>query len=161
MKPASLLPALLPVLVACADLTAPSGPMTSASPEPTAAPQPARPNPADAPVARDQGGTRIRASHILIAYQGAARSKATRSKDDAKKLAESVLKRVQSGSDFATLAKEVSDDPTAKERGGDLGSFDRYTMTKPFADAAFALSVGQTSGIVETEFGFHIIKRTE
>ncbi|HLM71550.1 MAG TPA: peptidylprolyl isomerase, partial [Polyangiaceae bacterium] len=47
------------------------------------------------------------------------------------------------------------------ERGGDLGVFDRSTMVKTFADAAFELGVGQVSGIIETVYGFHIIKRTE
>lgn len=161
MNPIRSLPLLALCTLACADLTAPTGEMTSANPQPATAPAAAAPNPRDEGAPQRPGTERIRASHILIAYQGAARSQATRSKDEAKKLAEAVLKRVQAGNDFASIAKEVSDDPTAKARGGDLGAFDRFTMTKPFADAAFALSVGQTSGLVETEFGFHIIKRTE
>lgn len=161
MKPNRTLPVLAITLCACADLTAPSGQGTSTgtSPEPVKSPG-SQPRPApQAP--QEPTRDRISASHILIAYQGASRSKATRSKDEAKKLAESVLRRVQGGADFAAIAKETSDDAAAKASGGNLGSFDRYTMAKPFTDAAFALGVGQTSSVVETEFGFHIIKRTE
>ncbi|MBI3200004.1 MAG: peptidyl-prolyl cis-trans isomerase [Myxococcales bacterium] len=105
---------------------------------------------------------KVRASHVLVAYQGSARSQATRSKDEAKQLAEGLLNRLRGGgAKFEDVAKQHSDDPSAKARGGDLGAFDRFTMTKPFADAAFGLDVGQLSGVVETEFGFHIIKRTE
>ncbi|MEZ4223768.1 MAG: peptidylprolyl isomerase [Polyangiaceae bacterium] len=104
---------------------------------------------------------RVRASHVLVAYQGARRSQATRSKDEARKLAEAVLARAKAGADFADLARQHSDDSSAKAKGGDLGAFQREMMVKPFADAAFALKPGEVSGIVETEFGFHVIRRTE
>ncbi|MFO0569326.1 MAG: peptidylprolyl isomerase [Polyangiaceae bacterium] len=153
-------------LAACSDLTAPSPsgtPAAAAAPTtpttPTTA-QVARPA-APAPAIEGNQPAKIRASHVLVAYQGAQRAQATRSKDDAKKLAETLLGRLRGGADFSAVAKENSDDPSAKTRGGDLGQFDRFTMTKPFADAAFGLRVGQLSGVVETEFGFHIIKRTE
>ena len=104
----------------------------------------------------------IAASHILISYQGAERSSATRTKEEAKKLAEEVLAKAQApGADFAALAREYSDEPGAKERGGDLGTFKKGAMAKPFEDAAFKLKVGEISGVVETPFGFHIIKRTK
>ncbi|MBE7480893.1 MAG: peptidyl-prolyl cis-trans isomerase [Polyangiaceae bacterium] len=104
---------------------------------------------------------KVRASHVLVAYDGARRSSAKRTKDEAKKLADQLHIRLRGGTKFEDVATEHSDDPSAKTRGGDLGAFDRFTMTKAFADAAFALNVGQISEVVETEFGFHIIKRTE
>jgi peptidyl-prolyl cis-trans isomerase NIMA-interacting 1 len=173
--------ALLPGLLSCADLTRPPA-HRLLSGSAIAALQPAAVSPAaapPAPPASDQrplspqpptvvaadGTTRdqIGASHILVAYQGATRSKptVTRTKDDARKLAQSLAERArQPGTDFAQLAREASDGPTGIE-GGALPKFGRQQMVKPFSDAAFALQPGQISDVVETNFGFHIIKRTE
>ncbi len=74
--------------------------------------------------------------------------------------AEEVLQLLNSGADFAKLAAEKSQCPS-KKRGGDLGWFGHGVMVKPFEQAAFALQKGQLSGIVKTEFGYHIIKRLE
>lgn len=77
----------------------------------------------------------------------------------ARQKAEDVLKRVRAGEDFDKLAKENSDEPGAKESGGDLGWFGRGRMVKPFEDAVFALKDNEISDIVESPFGFHIIQR--
>jgi parvulin-like peptidyl-prolyl isomerase len=116
-----------------------------------------------AAVGSAEQGEAISASHVLIAYQGAMRAnpKVTRSKEEAKKLAEQVDKKAKGGADFKELVKEYSDEPRAAERGGELGSFTRNRMVKPFSDAAFQLKVGQISDVVETQFGFHVIKRTK
>jgi len=104
----------------------------------------------------------VTASHILIAYQGAraASPTTTRSKEQAQKLAQEIAGKAQKrDANFAELAMRYTEDPSGKTTGGKLGSFERGRMVKPFADAAFALSPGQTSGVVETPFGFHIIYR--
>lgn len=102
----------------------------------------------------------IHAAHILIMYKGSMRAPAniTRSKEEAHKLAEDVLKKIKDGADFAEMARLYSDGPS-KDRGGDLRTFGRGAMVKPFEDAAFSLKKGEVSDIVETQFGFHIIKR--
>ncbi len=72
--------------------------------------------------------------------------------------ANEVLEKLGKGESFARLAEQKSIDGSRK-RGGDLGFFGRGTMVKEFEEAAFKLEVGQTSGIVKTRFGYHIIKR--
>ena len=71
-----------------------------------------------------------------------------------------ILDRIKKGNKFSAIAKEVSICPS-KKRGGDLGTFGRGQMVKEFENAAFALEKGQISGIVKTQFGYHIIKRLE
>ena len=95
-----------------------------------------------------------RASHILIAAEKLG-------KDKARQKAEEVLREVQAKpAAFAELARKHSDDPGSASQGGDLGFFGRGMMVKPFEDATFALRDGEVSGIVESDFGFHIIKLT-
>ncbi len=100
-----------------------------------------------------------RASHILISTQNAAGDE---EKAAARRKAEEILEAARKpDADFAALAKEHSDCPS-KENGGDLGGFPRYgRMVEPFAEVAFALEPGQISDIVETRFGYHIIKLAE
>jgi len=99
-----------------------------------------------------------RASHILIQVESGA-SDAQRQAARAK--AESLVEKLRGGADFAALAKSESQDPGSAPAGGDLGFFTADMMVKPFADAAFALKQGETSGVVESEFGFHVIRLTE
>jgi hypothetical protein len=105
----------------------------------------------------------IAAQHVLVAYKGAkgAPKTVTRTKADAKKRAEEVVSKAKAGTDFSALVAEYSDDPGSKERMGSVGKFTREKMTKPFSDAAFALAVDEVSAVVETDFGFHIIKRNQ
>ncbi len=85
----------------------------------------------------------------------------TRTKEDAQKLANKIQAQAKGGADFGALAEKYSDDPSAKVGKGSLGKFARGQMVKPFGDAAFALKPGEISSVVETPFGFHVIKRTE
>jgi peptidyl-prolyl cis-trans isomerase C len=101
----------------------------------------------------------VRASHILLMYSGSARSSATRSKDEAKIQIEQLKTQIDGGEDFAALAAKHSDCPS-RSKGGDLGPFGRGQMVPAFETTTFALPVGATSGVVETEFGYHLIRRT-
>jgi peptidyl-prolyl cis-trans isomerase C len=96
----------------------------------------------------------VRASHILIKIDSKAEPSV---KDEKKAKLQKIQKRLKGGEDFAVLAKEFSECPSNIE-GGDLGYFGRGKMVKPFEDAAFALKTGEVSDIVETRFGYHLIK---
>jgi peptidyl-prolyl cis-trans isomerase C len=100
-------------------------------------------------------GDRVRASHILITVPQNADA-ATKAQARAK--AEDLLKQIKAGKDFAELAKANSQDPGSAPNGGDLGYFAQGDMVGPFNDVAFSLKPGQVSDVVETQFGFHIIK---
>ena len=99
-----------------------------------------------------------RASHILIK---AEKSASADEKKAARAKADQLLAQLQKNpAQFAELAKKNSDDPGSATNGGDLDFFGRGAMVKPFEDAAFALKPGQISGVVESDFGFHIIQLT-
>jgi NIMA-interacting peptidyl-prolyl cis-trans isomerase 1 len=104
----------------------------------------------------------IGARHILVMHDDSQSKpeELSRSRDEALALATECLKKLRSGGDFSELVREYSDEPGAAERGGDLGVFKRAVMVKSFSDAAFALKVGEVSEILETAYGFHIVKRT-
>jgi parvulin-like peptidyl-prolyl isomerase len=101
----------------------------------------------------------VRASHILLMYAGSSRSTATRSKDEALKEISALKAEIDGGADFGELARENSDCPSSRD-DGDLGWFSPGMMVPEFDDAAFALGVGDSSGVVETAFGYHLIQRT-
>jgi hypothetical protein len=105
----------------------------------------------------------IIAQHILVAYKGAKRvpKGVTRSKAEAKARATEALGKIRSGTTFEDAVTQYSDDAGSAERMGSVGKFHRDDMDPAFSAAAFALRVGQVSDIVETPFGFHIIKRTQ
>ncbi len=110
-------------------------------------------------LARLSGLEERRASHILInADKGASAAE----RDAARAKAQALLAEVQkSPNQFADLARKNSQDTGSAAKGGDLDFFGRGAMVKPFEEAAFALKKGETSGLVETEFGFHIIRLTD
>lgn len=87
----------------------------------------------------------IQASHILVAT---------------KEEADAILAELKQGGDFAAIAKEKSIDPGSKDKGGDLGLFGKGKMVPEFETAAFALKINEISGVVQSEMGFHIIKKT-
>lgn len=104
----------------------------------------------------------VTASHILISTQDSnGEELSEKKKAEAKEKAEEVLKKAKSGEDFAKLAKEYSEDDSNAENGGELGSFTYPEMVEEFSKAAFKLSKGEISNIVETVYGYHIIKVTD
>ncbi|GAW65456.1 peptidyl-prolyl cis-trans isomerase [Geoanaerobacter pelophilus] len=99
----------------------------------------------------------VRASHILIGCDAKATAD---EKKKAREKAEMLLKELKGGADFAKLAKENSTCPSATN-GGDLGYFGRGRMAPTFEEAAFALKTGELSNVVETGYGYHLVKQTD
>ena len=98
--------------------------------------------------------TRTFRGHGTKVEKAAAKEK----EDEIKKKAESALDQVNKGEDFEKLAKKLSEDTASAEKGGDLGYFKKGDMVKPFEEAAFSLKPGETSALVRSPFGFHIIR---
>ncbi len=110
----------------------------------------------EANLARFREPEQRRASHILIKADASIDAQARQA---ARARAEQLLQEVRANSArFAALAKQHSQDPVSAEHGGDLGWFTRETMVKPFADAVFSMQPGEIRGLVQTEFGYHIIR---
>ena len=104
----------------------------------------------------------VRASHILISSvdQGTRAELPAAELKKKKDLADKVLARAKKGEDFAKLAKEFSEDPGSKDKGGEY-TFPRGQMVKEFEETAFALKPNEVSGLVKTQFGWHIIRLSE
>jgi peptidyl-prolyl cis-trans isomerase D len=100
----------------------------------------------------------VRVKHILIKVDAGADAKADAA---AKAKAEAILKQIKSGGNFAELAKQNSDDPGSKDQGGELGFLKRGATVPEFDQAAFTLPVGQTSDLIKTKFGYHILQVEE
>ncbi len=100
----------------------------------------------------------LRARHILLKVDPSA---APEKKQARQAEAQGLLDKINAGADFAALAKKYSQDETTAASGGDLGFFSRGAMVGPFEESAFGLQPGQVSGVVETRFGYHIIKLEE
>ncbi len=99
----------------------------------------------------------IKAQHILFRTAGEPTSK----QNEIKAQAQKVLEEAKKGADFSALAKQYSQDPGSASNGGDLGFFGKGVMVKEFEDTAFALKPGEISGVVKTNYGYHIIKMNE
>lgn len=104
----------------------------------------------------------VKASHILIStLDENSKPLSEAKKKEAKAKADEALKKAKSGDEFSKLAKEYSDDPGSGSQGGDLGFFGKGQMVPEFEKAAYALKVNEISDIVESQFGYHIIKLTD
>jgi peptidyl-prolyl cis-trans isomerase SurA len=103
---------------------------------------------------------KARSRHILVRYRGAknAKPEITRSKDEAQARARELLAKLAAGTDFGELASAASDDES-RVRGGDIGLRSRGVLALPYERALFDLQPGERSGVVESEFGFHVIER--
>ena len=174
--PAPAAPLLLAViLAACAASPPPEAPAVTAGP---AVPAPAPPDTtaADAKAAemclltaaakraRFNGEpAKVTVKHVLVKHKTAKNPAAgvTRTREEACLRALEVRDKIRGGADFDALVKEYSEELGAVSRGGSIGSVERKDLAKPFADAAFELGVHQLSDVVETDFGFHVIVRTE
>lgn len=106
----------------------------------------------------DRSGKEINARHILVQFEGGSRSQSDRTKTAALALMGQIKNRLAGGESFEALASEFTDDPTGKENGGDLGWFGWGKMVGAFQETAFELNPEEVSDVVETPFGFHIIK---
>jgi protein-disulfide isomerase len=140
----------------------PSPPPPDAIRKPVASPlDPLPPTPPSAPAVAVATATEFSASHLLVSYAGAKRAPAgvTRTKAEARARAGDALRLARSGVRFDEVVSRFSDEPGAAQRGGNLGTFRRGMMVAEFQSAVEATAPGSLSGVVETEFGFHVLQR--
>ncbi|HVK70286.1 MAG TPA: peptidylprolyl isomerase [Polyangium sp.] len=106
---------------------------------------------------------KVTVRHILVRFKGTKNADAsiTRTREAACLRTMEARDKLREGADFDEMVKEYSEEPGAASRGGSVGAIERTMVVKPFADAAFDLAVNQMSDVVETEFGFHLIFRSE
>ncbi len=135
----------------------------SALPAAPAAPSHAAPPPMPPPPQKAPDAPMYGAKHLVVQYKGSAQPPAgvTRTKAEAKTRAEEALKKIKGGKKFEEVVGDYSDEPGAKERGGDLGRFRPGTFDPKFIEAVQKMKVGDVSDIVETQFGYHVILRTQ
>jgi hypothetical protein len=141
----------------------PGGPATTAPGAASVAPSPAVGGSQTPDGSAAEPRKIVGAAHVLVAYRGALRAPPSvdRSKDEARKRAEEALALLRSGkASFGDIVTRYSDDPSTQPSHGDIGNFERLAMPDAFSEAAFGMKVGETSGVVETPLGFHIIQRT-
>jgi parvulin-like peptidyl-prolyl isomerase len=152
--------AVVVLLAACSGDEMPTLPPVEPPPATPAVPVGAIAAPVAGPRVPAATSARMAASHILVAYAGSLKAlpNVTRSREEAIARANEVRAKVLAGGDFAGLAKQYSDDSTGP-RGGSLGGFMAGTMVEPFEKATQALPVGGVSEVVDTPFGFHVIRR--
>jgi peptidyl-prolyl cis-trans isomerase D len=100
------------------------------------------------------------ASHVLIKVKATPEATEGHPDEEARKLAQSALDQAKAGADFAALAKKMSEDQGSAPQGGDLGCFERGRMVPEFENAAFSLTPGQTSDLVKTQYGYHVLRAT-
>lgn len=107
--------------------------------------------------------TKISAKHVLVKYAGAKKAapSVTRTREQACLRAEEARGKLEQGTSFGDVVTAYSEEPGAATREGSIGPIERSNVVPPFADAAFELAPGEVSHVVETDFGFHVILRTE
>ena len=105
----------------------------------------------------------IRAQHLVVMHRDSRNAPPVmvRTRAEAKARAEEALQKIKDGADTDEIIAKYSDEPGAAERKGDLGRFSKKQMVKKFSEVAFKLKPGELSEVIETEFGFHVIRRTE
>ena len=148
-----------------ASASTPPAPPASTSPAPSPASSSAMviPPPPAAAAPLPGPNDAIIAQHVLVTYRGAKRAPKTvnRTKAQAKARAQEALAKVRAGTAFEDVVDTYSDDAASVDRMGSVGKFHRGDMDPAFSAAAFALHTNEVSDVVETPFGFHIIKRTQ
>jgi hypothetical protein len=169
-----ILPGLVVPLVVLGVVAACDGTITGIGRESRPPETPLPPAPVETVASRDGGSgvavsgepdqpEYIVAQHLLVMYKGSKNvaKGITRSKDEARLRAHEALDLIKKGQDFDKVVAAYTDEPGGASRHGDLGRFSRDMMVRAFSDAAFALDVGQVSTVIESPFGFHVIRRNQ